>query len=158
MIPTTVDAQTLQSLPSAVAPSVKNLNKENMPRVGDVMIYKNDSSINTTENFTANIQVLDIPGSLKCGYSPIGHVRCGRAACRMVKIAWRQGKDTGNEKADGGVELKTNDAAGVVFEPQQPMVVDTFDNCEGLARIALLDGNSAVMLGKVQAVNQPKDW
>jgi len=138
--------------------NVKNLNKENMPRVGDVMIYKNDSSINTTENFAADIQVLDIPGSLKCGYSPIGHVRCGRAACRMVKIAWRQGKDTGNEKADGGVELKTNDAAGVVFEPQQPMVVDTFDNCEGLARIALLDGNSAVMLGKVQAVNQPKDW
>jgi len=138
--------------------NVKNLNKENMPRVGDVMIYKNDSSISTTENFAADIQVLDIPGALKCGYSPIGHVRCGRAACRMVKIAWRQGKDTGNEKAEGGVELKTNDAAGVVFEPQQPMVVDTFDNCEGLARIALLDGNSAVMLGKVQAVNQPKDW
>jgi len=138
--------------------NVKNLNKENMPRVGDVMIYKSDTTLNTTENFTANIQVLDIPGSLKCGYSPIGHVRCGRAACRMVRINWRQGKDTGNEKADGGVELKTNDAAGVVFEPQQPMVVDTFDNCEGLARIALLDGNSAVMLGKVQAVNQPKDW
>merc|ERR1711959_346999 len=28
--------------------NVKNLNKENMPRVGDVMIYKNDSSISTT--------------------------------------------------------------------------------------------------------------
>jgi len=138
--------------------NVKNLNKENMPRVGDVMIYKADGSIQTSANFEASVQVLDIPGSIKVGYSPIGHVRCGRAACRLVKICWRQGKDTGNEKADGGVELKTNDAAGVVFEPQQPMVVDTFDNCEGLARIALLDGNSAVMLGKVSAVNLAKDW
>jgi len=138
--------------------NVKNLNKENMPRVGDVMIYKSDGSIQTSANFEASVQVLDIPGSIKVGYSPIGHVRCGRAACRVVKINWRQGKDTGNEKADGGVELKTNDAAGVIFEPQQPMVVDTFDNCEGLARIALLDGNSAVMLGKVSAVNQAKDW
>merc|ERR1711907_710350 len=138
--------------------NVKALNKENMPRVGDVMIYKSDDSLKTSENFEASVQVLDIPGSIKVGYSPIGHVRCGRAACRLVKICWRQGKDTGNEKADGGVELKTNDAAGVVFEPQQPMVVDTFDNCEGLARIALLDGNSAVMLGKVSAVNLAKDW
>jgi elongation factor 1-alpha len=138
--------------------NVKNLNKENMPRVGDVMIYKSDGSIQTSANFEASVQVLDIPGSIKVGYSPIGHVRCGRAACRVVKINWRQGKDTGNEKADGGVELKTNDAAGVIFEPQQPMVVDTFDNCEGLARIALLDGNSAVMLGKVSAVNIAKDW
>merc|ERR1711937_556127 len=135
--------------------NVKNLNKENMPRVGDVMIYKSDSTLATSENFTANVQVLDIPGSLKCGYSPIGHVRCGRAACRMVSITWRQGKDTGNEKTEGGVELKTNDAAGVIFVPQQPMVVDTFDNCEGLARIAMLDGNSAVMLGKVCEVNTP---
>merc|ERR1711939_852375 len=138
--------------------NVKNLNKENMPRVGDVMIYKADNSLNTSSNFEASIQVLDIPGVIKKGSSPIGHVRCGRSACQIKKITWRQGKDTGNEKVEGAVELKTNDAAGIVLVPQQPMVVDTFDNCEGLARIAFLDGNSAVMLGKVSAVNVPKDW
>merc|ERR1712057_24704 len=135
--------------------NVKALNKENMPRVGDVMIYKADGSLNTSTNFSAQLQVLDIPGSIKAGYSPIGHVRCGRAACRVVQFNWRMGKDTAQEKVEGAVELKTNDSAEVVFVPQQPMVVDTFDNCEGLARIAFLDGNSAVMLGKVQAVNIP---
>merc|ERR1712021_288058 len=97
--------------------NVKALNKENMPRVGDVMIYKTDDSLHTSTNFSAQLQVLDIPGSIKAGYSPIGHVRCGRAACRVVQFNWRMGKDTANEKADGGVELKTNDAAGVVFAP-----------------------------------------
>ncbi|MFJ7063156.1 elongation factor 1-alpha C-terminal domain-related protein [Streptomyces griseobrunneus] len=44
------------------------------------------------------------------------------------------------------------DAAEVVFEPIQPLVVDTFKNVEGLSRIAFLDGNTAVMLGKVIAM------
>merc|ERR1711918_331459 len=112
----------------------------------------------TTKNFSAQVQILDIPGEIKCGYSPIGHVRCGRAACRLVKINWKMGKETGGEKAEGATALKTNDAAEGVFEPQQPMVVDSFDKCEGLSRIAFMDGNSAVMLGKVMGVNHDKDW
>jgi len=138
--------------------NVKALNKDNMPRVGDVMVYKADNTIEITKNFTAQVQILDIPGEIKCGYSPIGHVRCGRAACRLVKINWKMGKDTGGEKAEGAVSLKTNDAAEAVFEPQQPMVVDEFGKCEGLSRIAFMDGNSAVMLGKVTAVNSEKTW
>jgi elongation factor 1-alpha len=138
--------------------NVKALNKENMPRVGDVMVYKVDATLATTKNFSAQVQILDIPGEIKCGYSPIGHVRCGRAACRLVKINWKMGKETGGEKAEGVTALKTNDAAEGVFEPQQPMVVDAFDKCEGLSRIAFMDGNSAVMLGKVMGVNHDKDW
>merc|ERR1711959_563014 len=138
--------------------NVKALNKENMSRVGDVMVYKVDASLATTKNFSAQVQILDIPGEIKCGYSPIGHVRCGRAACRLVKINWKMGKETGGEKAEGATALKTNDAAEGIFEPQQPMVVDSFDKCEGLSRIAFMDGNSAVMLGKVMAVNSDKDW
>merc|ERR1712144_159054 len=137
--------------------NVKALNKDNMPRVGDVMVYKADETIQTTQNFTAQVQILEIPGEIKVGYSPIGHVRCGRAACRLVKINWKMGKDTGGEKAEGVVELKTNDAAEAIFVPQQPLVVDTFENCDGLSRIAFMDGNSAVMLGKVMAVNLEKD-
>merc|ERR1711985_161318 len=97
--------------------NVKNLKKENMPRVGDVMIYAKDATLSTSANFSAQVQVLDIPGSIKAGYSPIGHVRCGRAACRLVKIMWKMGKDTSGEKAEGAVELKTNDAAEAVFVP-----------------------------------------
>merc|ERR1719152_1057325 len=91
--------------------NVKALNKDNMPRVGDVMVYKADETIQITKNFTAQVQILDIPGEIKCGYSPIGYVRCGRAACRLVQINWKMGKDTGGEKAEGAVALKTNDAA-----------------------------------------------
>jgi len=45
--------------------------------------------------------------------------------------------------------LKSNEMAECTFAPQQPLVVDSFKNCEGLSRIAFLDGNGVVMLGKI---------
>ena len=98
------------------------------------------------------LEVLDIPGEIKVGYSPIGFVRCGRAACRAMSFVFKVGKETGGKKMEAPHSLKSNEMAEVVFRPQQPMVVDSFKNCEGLSRIAFLDGNTAVMLGKVTKV------
>merc|ERR1712072_1046518 len=137
-----------------VGMNIKGLDKNNMPRVGDVMIYKKDGTLKATQSFVAQIQTLDIPGELKKGYSPIGFVRCGRAACRMTAIDWKVGKETGGKKLEGPHSLKSNEMAQITMEPQQPLVVDSFKNCEGLSRIAFLDGNTAVMLGKVVKVEQ----
>ena len=129
--------------------NIKGLDKNNMPRVGDVMIYKKDTTLDRCGQFTAQIQTLDIPGEIKLGYSPIGFVRCGRAACRATAFKWKVGKETGGKKMESPHSLKSNEMAAVSFRPQQPMVVDSFKNCEGLSRIAFLDGNTVVMLGKV---------
>merc|ERR1712167_487995 len=137
--------------------NIKGLDKINMPRVGDVMIYKKDKSLDQTGEFTAQIQTLDIPGEIKIGYSPIGFVRCGRSACRAMKFNFKVGKETGGKKMDSPHSLKSNEMAEVVFVPQQPLVVDSFKNCEGLSRIAFLDGNTAVMLGKVTNVVAKSD-
>ncbi|KAI8464810.1 MAG: P-loop containing nucleoside triphosphate hydrolase protein [Monoraphidium minutum] len=135
-----------------VGMNIKGLDKGNMPRTGDVMILKADQTLKPCKDFTAQIQTLDIPGEVKAGYSPIGFVRCGRAACKITKINWKVGKETGGKKLDAPHALKANEMAEVVFEPCQPLVVDHFKACEGLSRIAFLDGNTAVMLGKVTAV------
>jgi len=45
--------------------------------------------------------------------------------------------------------LKSNEMAEASFQPQQPLVADSFKNCEGLSRVAFMDGNGVVMLGKV---------
>ena len=136
-----------------VGMNIKGLDKGNMPRTGDVMILKSDQTLKPVKDFTAQIQTLDIPGEVKAGYSPIGFVRCGRAACKITKINWKVGKETGGKKLDEPHALKANEMAEVVFEPCQPLVVDHFKACEGLSRIAFLDGNTAVMLGKVTAVS-----
>jgi elongation factor 1-alpha len=135
-----------------VGMNIKGLDKGNMPRTGDVMILKSDASIKPCANFTAQIQTLDIPGEVKNGYSPIGFVRCGRSACKIIKLDWKVGKETGGKKAEDPTVLKANEMAQVVFEPTQPMIVESFKSCEGLSRIAFLDGNTAVMLGKITTV------
>jgi elongation factor 1-alpha len=135
-----------------VGMNVKGLDKLNMPRSGDVMVYKADKSLAPCKEFTAQVQTLDIPGELKTGYSPIGFVRCGRSACKMTALNFKVGKETGGKKLEGPASLKSNEVAEVVFEPVHPMVVDSFKKCEGLSRIAFLDGNTAVMLGKITKV------
>jgi elongation factor 1-alpha len=137
--------------------NIKGLEKQNMPRVGDVMIYKKDKTLSQTGQFNAQIQTLDIPGEIKLGYSPIGFVRCGRSACKATAFVFKVGKETGGKKMEAPHSLKSNEMAEVVFQPQQPLVVDSFKNCEGLSRIAFLDGNTAVMLGKVTQVIAKSD-
>lgn len=129
--------------------NVKGLNKDNMPRTGDVMVYKKDGSLKEAGTFTAQVQILDHPGELKVGYTPVCFVRTGRSAVRMTQLVWKMGKETGGKKAEEPHCLKANEMAEVVFTPQQPLVVDTFKNCEGLSRVAIMEGNGVVMLGKV---------
>lgn len=131
---------------------IKGLDKLNMPRVGDVMIYKDDTTLGHVKSFTAQVQILDVPGEMKPGYSPIGFVRCGRAACKITSLDWKMGKETGGKKMESPHSLKSNEIAQVTFEPQYPLVVESFKSCEGLSRIAFLDGNTAVMLGKIVKV------
>jgi elongation factor 1-alpha len=146
-----------KSQPSAnagdnVGLNIKGLVKENMPRVGDIMILKSDQSIKKCREFVCQVQILNHPGELKTGYSPIAFVRTARSAVRMTKINWKVSKETGGKKAPEPANIKANEMAEVVFVPQQPFVVDSFKSCEGLGRIAIMEGATVVMLGKVVEV------
>jgi elongation factor 1-alpha len=132
--------------------NIKGLDKANMPKNGDTMVLKSDTTVGAVKSFVAQIKVLTHPGKLKVGYSPIGFVRTSRSALKMAEIQWNIGKSTGGKKANNPPFLEAGDAAQVVFEPLQPFVVDAFTNCEGLGRIAIMEGNSVVMLGKVLSV------
>jgi len=70
----------------------------------------------------------------------------------MAKINWKVGKETGGQKAMDPPFVKANEMGELVFEPQQPFVVDLFKNCEGLGRVAILEGGTVVMLGKVVGI------
>jgi len=134
--------------------NVKGLAKENMPRVGDVMVLQSDDSLKQVSSFMAQVQILDHPGELKPGYSPIAFIRTGRSAVKLSKIDWKIGKSTGGQKVEGPAFLKANEMAQCHFEPQQPFTCEGFKACEGLGRVAILEGASVVMLGKIVSVVQ----
>merc|ERR1712078_417281 len=138
--------------------------KENMPRVGDIICDEKDALTETTE-FTMQVAVQDHPGQLKAatydekskeyrgGFCPIAFARTARAPVQLKKIDWKMGKkSTGGAKVEGADYIEKNDMAQVVFAPKGPIVVTSFKECAGLGRVAIMDSNALVMLGKVTKV------
>jgi len=140
--------------------NVKGLPKENMPKVGDVAFVVgeagDDSPPAASETFKAAVFVQDHPGQLKCanhegkgGFTPSIHVRTAKAPCQMMKILWKRGKSTSNVKVDLPMFIEAGDEAEVIFKPKMPLCVDAYDVCKPLGRMAAMDSNSLIMLGRV---------
>lgn len=132
-----------------VGMNIKGLDKANMPKVGDVISLQKETILEAVESFTAQIVVQEHPGQLKPGFSPLVHVRTAKSACKMTEIAWKQSKKTGNEKMEKPPFLERGESAEITFVPTQPFYLEKFDSCQGLGRIAVMDSNQLVMLGKV---------
>jgi len=144
-----------------VGVSVKGLDKEKMPRTGDVMYLTSDAKppVQVTK-FTAMCFVQEHPGQLKAakdgkgGFTPSIHVRTAKAPCQLVQILWKQGKSTGNAKVANPPYVEAGDSCEVVMAPKMPICLAPYDECKPLARIAAMDSNSLVMLGKVTSVEK----
>jgi elongation factor 1-alpha len=142
-----------------VGVNVKSLDKDNMPKVGDVMFIQNedgdDSPPAAAETFRAAVFVQDHPGQLRCsvqgrgGFTPSIHVRTAKAPCQMLEILWKRGKSTNNVKIEAPLYIEAGDEAEVVFKPKMPLCVDAYDTCKPLGRMAAMDSNSLIMLGRV---------
>jgi len=133
--------------------NMKGLPKDNMPTSGNIMVLSSDTALKPATKFTATVQVLTHPGELKVGYTPIVYVRTDHSSCKLTAIVWKMGKETGGQKVENPVMLKAGEVAEVEWTPQQPLVVDTFKSCPGLGRVAIMDGNSVVMIGKVNKID-----
>jgi len=151
-----------------VGVNVKGLSKENMPKVGDVMYVegeaKDDSPPAAAETFRAAVFVQDHPGQLKAandqglgGFTPSIHVRTAKAPCQLLKILWKRGKSTSNAKVEDPMYIEAGDEAEVVFKPKGPLCVDAYDVCKPLGRMAAMDSNSLIMLGRVLEANKKVD-
>ena len=75
----------------------------------------------------------------------------------MSKIFWKSGKSSGNQKMEDPPFVERGDTAEVEFSPKQPIYLETFENCSGLGRIAVMDSNQLVMLGKILEVEYQTD-
>lgn len=154
-----------------VGVNVKGLKKTDMPHVGDVMCIDkeagDDNPPKAAKKFTALVFVQDHPGQLKPateqkqkdgtiemkgGFTPSMHIRTAKAPCQMLRIKWKMGKSTATQKVEGATYIEAGDQAEVEFAPRLPFCVTTFESCKPLGRIAAMDSNSLIMLGKVTAV------
>ena len=132
--------------------NMKGLDKANMPKVGDVITLQKQDLCEPVESFICQVAVQEHPGQLKRGFSPLVHVRTAKSACKMTNIIWKISKKTGDQKLENPDFLERGENAEIEFVPQQPIYLETFDQCAGLGRIAVMDSNQLVMLGKIISV------
>ena len=141
--------------------SIKGLTKQNMCKVGDIMFRENEP-MGITQTFRAGVYVQNHPGKLhaagengKGGFTPSCHVRTGRTASQMIKIHWKRGKkSTGGTKVEDPQFIEAGDEAEVTFRCVQPFCCGPYSQVRSLGRVAFMDSNSLVMLGKIISVEE----
>ncbi|CAJ1386400.1 unnamed protein product [Effrenium voratum] len=129
--------------------NIKGVDKARLPRIGDVMIYKTDTSLSVIKEFDAQVQVLEVPKAILPKFSPMAIVRTGHAPCTLTAIKWKVGRETKGKKVENPSDLKASQMAQCTFVPHRPLVVDTFRGTPGLARLSFFHQKGLVMTGKV---------
>merc|ERR1712048_870391 len=140
---------------------------EMLHKTGDVMYSLSEAAATQpkqVKQFTALVFIQDHPGQLKPatknpktgemtgGFTPTIHVRTAKAPCRILAINWKKSKKTGDVKVDNPSHIEANEQAEIVMEPKMPFVCAAYDDCKPLGRMAAMDSNSLIMLGRVTAV------
>lgn len=139
--------------------NIRGFPKDQKPKEGNIMLIDDGKNETQVESFKATVMVQEHPGKLhaakngKGGFTPMVMVRTSKTAAKLSKIHWKAGKvSTGGSKVEDAEFVEKGDQAEITFTPQQPIYVNKFSECPGLGRIAVMDSNSLVMLGKITDV------
>merc|ERR1712002_319384 len=130
-----------ESLPEAVPGdnvgfNVKNVSVKDIRRGMVAGDSKNDPP-KGSENFTAQVIILNHPGEIKNGYSPVLDCHTAHIACKFAEIKEKCDRRSGKKLEDNPKFVKSGDACIVRMTPSKPMCVEAFASYAPLGRFAV---------------------
>jgi len=105
-----------------------------------------------TENFTAQVIIMNHPGEIHNNYTPVLDCHTSHIACKFEEIMAKIDKRTGKAAEEFPKCIKTGDSAIVRIVPTKPMVVEAFTEYPPLGRFAVRDMRSTVAVGVIKSV------
>merc|ERR1711988_123410 len=96
------------------------------------------------KNFTAQVIVMNHPGEIKNGYSPVLDCHTAHIACKSAEIKVKMDRRTGATAEKDPQSVKSGDGCIVTLEPTKPMVVESFEAYPPLGRFAVRDMRQTV--------------
>jgi elongation factor 1-alpha len=137
--------------------NVKNVSVKDIKRGNVCSDSKNDPALPVAE-FDAQIIVLDHPGKIMPGYTPVLDCHTAHIACRFNTLLILLDKRTGKKLEDNPKFLKSGQAAIVEMKPSKPMCVEAFSVYPPLGRFAVRDMRKTVAVGVIKkAMRKNKD-
>merc|ERR1711934_648847 len=110
---------------------------------------KNDPA-SDTENFLAQVIVLNHPGQIHGGYAPVLDCHTCHIACKFAEIESKMDKRTGKVTEENPKHIQSGDAAMVKMTPSKPMVCEAFNEFPPLGRFAVRDMKQTVAVGVIK--------
>ena len=124
---------------------VRGVGKNDIKR-GDVAgTTQNPPSV--AKEFKAQIVVLQHPGVMTVGYTPVFHAHTAQVACTFLSLDVKLDPATGQPKEENPDFLKTGDAALVTIKPTKPMVIENIKEIPHMGRFAIRDMGQTVAAG-----------
>jgi len=104
-------------------------------------------------DFFAQVIVLNHPGQIGNGYSPVLDCHTAHIACKFAEIKEKCDRRTGKTTEENPKFIKSGDAAMVTLVPSKPMCVESFSDFPPLGRFAVRDMRQTVAVGVIKSVN-----
>jgi len=147
-----------ESLPEAtpgdnVGFNVKNVSVKDIKRGYVASDSKNNPAAGCA-NFTAQVIVLNHPGQICNGYSPVLDCHTAHIACKFHEIKEKIDRRTGKTMEAFPKFIKSGDAGIVELHPSKPMCVEAFSDFAPLGRFAVRDMRQTVAVGVIKGVEK----
>ena len=134
--------------------NVRGVGKNDIRR-GDVAGHTADAPT-VAKEFTAQVVVLQHPGVITVGYTPVFHCHTSQTACTFLELTSKLDPATGQPQADKPDFIRTGDAAIVQIKPTKPMVMEEAKNIPPMGRFAIRDMGQTVAAGLCLKVTPAK--
>merc|ERR1712215_244036 len=133
--------------------NVKNVSVKDLKRGFVASDSKNDPAKEAAD-FDAQVIVLNHPGQIQAGYSPVLDCHTAHIACKFSELVTKIDRRTGKELESGPKFVKSGDSCIVKMIPSKPMCVESFANYAPLGRFAVRDMKQTVAVGVIKAVSK----
>jgi len=131
--------------------NIKNIAVKEIKR-GNVASDAKRDPARTADTFLAQVIILNHPGQIQNGYTPVLDCHTAHIAVKFQEITQKIDRRTGKSLEDFPKNVKSGDACLCIMKPTKEMCVESFAEYPPLGRFAVRDMKQTVAVGVIKEV------